>query len=77
MENACEILNFVNHDISYISPPWMRSQIQSCLRKLQNHSEANEKWREIRSVNFKRSNEDAELYGTDGEPIEFEWSHND
>ena len=45
----------------------------SCLKELHDHSEANEKWWDKISE-FQQSNEYAELQGTGGEPIEFEWN---
>ena len=44
-----------------------------CLWKLQEHAEANEKWKD-QLLDFPQSNEYRELFGIDGEPIEFEWN---
>ena len=44
-----------------------------CLEKMQEHSEATEKWND-QPEEFRQSNSDMELFGIDGEPIEFEWN---
>ena len=44
-----------------------------CMKRVHQPSEANTKWKEQIHY-FQQSNEYAELCGTDGEPIEFEWN---
>ena len=90
VENSFEILNLssMKHDFSpWIRSTlchgqiikWTKAKVHVysdsvlCLGKLHNHSEANETWRDQFS-DFQRSNEYAELYGIDGEPLEFEWN---
>ena len=43
------------------------------LGKIHDHSEANEKW-QSQLKDFQPTNECTELFGIDGEPIEFEWT---
>ena len=43
-----------------------------CLEKMQEHSEANQRWN-AQLEDFQQSNSYRELFGIDGEPIEFEW----
>ena len=45
----------------------------SCLGKMQQLSEANQRWN-AQPEDFHLSNSDWELFGIDGEPIEFEWN---
>ena len=44
-----------------------------CLGKMQEHSEANEKWKDQLQY-FQQSNGYKESFGIDAEPIEFEWN---
>ena len=45
----------------------------SCMEKMQELSEANERWKN-QVAEFQRSNSHRELSGIDGEPSEFEWN---
>ena len=45
----------------------------SCLEETSHPSEANARWI-LQIQYFQQSNEYAELFGIDGEPIEFEWN---
>ena len=56
---------------------WSRAKVHvysdsvSCLAKMQERSEANQRWKS-QLEEFRQSNSYKELLGTDGEPIEFE-----
>ena len=49
-----------------------RLRFSLVLGKMHNHSEANEKWKDQISI-FQQDKEYTELFGIDGQPIEFEW----
>ena len=56
-----------------VSPWTVYSDSVLCLEKMQEQSEANQRWN-AQLEEFQQSNSYRELFGIDGEPIEFEWN---
>ena len=74
METKAEVdMEVVGKDSRSTSQAHVYSDSVLCLGKMQEHTEANGKWTD-QLQDFQQSNECRELFGTDGEPIEFEWN---
>ena len=62
-----QVITWTKANVHFYSDPVL------CLAKMQDHSEANQRWKN-QLEEFRQSNSYRELFGIDGEPIEFEWN---